>query len=154
MRNAFALAIAVLAVAATPALAASNTKVEVVDAATIRVSALPKAGVKFAKMRADLLGAAAHETLDRGYDWFELADVVDLSRERSLPALQTDAPMSGFGVSNGSIYQSTGSSFPRYGGAGASIVEPGAAATIRMGKGAHPRGDNIVDARAMLASLK
>ena len=150
MRSAVPFAL-MLAIAATPALAASNAKIEVVDATTLRVSTAPKAGVKFEKMRANLLRAASEETLRRGYDWFEVTDVVDLTRERDVPVIQAALPTF------------TGTSQPllaaggRFNGSSDNqirVAEPGAAATILMGNGPRPDSETAVDAKMMLASLR
>lgn len=148
-----AFAVAVFALAATPAFAGS-AKVEVLDAATLRVSAPPKAGVKFAKMRASLLRTAAQETLDRGYDWFDLTEVVDLSRERSVDLLTPDYPSTAIGISYTGLVLVNVTPGPSFSGGSVHLVEPGASATIRMGKGPRPEGATIVDARQMLKSLR
>ena len=146
MRYVIPFAVA-FALTATSALAASNAKIEVVDTSTLRVSAAPKAGVKFAKMRANLLRAASQETLRRGYDWFEVTDVVDLTRERHVGVMQADFPTFA-GTARPLLL--TGIRFTNE----VRMVEPGATATVHMGKGPRPDSETSVDARAMLASLR
>jgi len=151
---AFVVSALILGAVATPSLAASNVKVEVVDASTLRVSAPPKAGVKFAKMRANLLRTASEETLRRGYAWFDLGVVEDLSRERKVSNLETDFPVSAPGSSATGPTLTVGNSFPKYSGGVITLVEPGAAATILMGNGPRPDSETAVDAKMMLASLR
>lgn len=143
------------ALAATPALAGSKAKVEVVDASTLRVSAAPKPGVKFAAMRETLLRTACEETLRRGYEWFDLSDVVDLTRERTVDLRPPEVAGSMLvPASSGGLRLITGTAVgPNFGGQEVRLIEPGAAATIRMGKGARPEGASVVDARELLASL-
>jgi hypothetical protein len=149
----FVVSALILCGAASPSMAASNVNVEVVDAATLRVTAAPKAGVKFAKMRANLLRAASEETLRRGYAWFDLGDVVDLTRERDLTVMKADFPSSSIGYSYGKPMLMTGNTLVDYSGGQVHLVEPGAAATIRMGNGPLPDSRTVVEAKAMLASL-
>jgi len=143
-----------LALAATPVLAASNVQVEVIDASTLRISTPPKAGVKLNKMRNALMRAASEETLRRGYEWFDLAQVEDTSRERDFSNLQVNFPASSAGSSPTGQTLVVGETFQKFSGGPLTVIEPGAVATIRMGNGPRPDVETAVDARAMLTSLR
>ena len=152
---AFVVSALILGAVATPSLAASNVKVETIDAATLRVVAQPKAGVKFAKMRANLLRTASEETLRRGYAWFDVAEVVDLTRERDVTIMKASFPTSANGVSpDGKAMLTTGNTAVDENGGQVHLIEPGAVATIRMGNGPRPGSETAVDAQQMLQSLR
>ncbi|MFZ0269220.1 hypothetical protein [Caulobacter sp.] len=145
----------ILGAVATPSLAASYVKVEVIDASTLRVSAPPKAGVKFDKMRANLLRAASEETLRRGYAWFDLGEVADLTRERDVTIMKASFPASANALSpDGKVMLATGNTVVDENGGSVHLIEPGAAATIHMGNGLRPDSATTVDAQQMLQSLR
>jgi hypothetical protein len=146
------VAAAMLATAtATAAYAGDQAKVESIDPTTVRISVPPQKGLKLDKMRVIFLRAASQETLDRGYEWFQIVEVVDNSRQRTVerPGMNSAVSSAGGGYTplRSGLMITAGPEKMQ-------VVDSGVIAVVTFGKGQRPENANVADAREMLAKLR
>jgi hypothetical protein len=148
-----ALAAISLAGVGSAAFAGPKVNIQSIDAETARVTVAPQAGQKFPEMRAAFLLATSEEALRRGYDWFDLRQVVDITRQRDVSAPITYRPVTGSGTSG--VYRVTVSAavlvLPP---APTRVFEPGVDALVAFGKGPKPDVATAADARATLERFR
>ncbi|MDR6625380.1 hypothetical protein [Caulobacter segnis] len=136
---------------ATAAYAGVQAKVESIDPATVRISVPPEKGLKLDKMRAIFLRAASQEALDRGYEWFQIIEVVDNSRQRTVerPGMNSAVSSAGGGYTplRSGLMLTAGPEKVQ-------VVDSGVIAVVTFGRGQRPENANVADAREMLAKLR
>jgi hypothetical protein len=144
------LSVTVLATLSSVAQAEPKVDVQSIDRQTARVSVHPQVRQRSPQVRETLLRAVSQETLRRGYDWFDLSAVVEITPEHARGASSMERPDNMVSMSGPYLYMamSAAPSLPTQGS------ETGLDALVTFGRGAKPDLATAADARTLLANLR